>query len=163
MKKSIVFLMATVVLTSLSCKAADNDPRRLNFKQSGFSITALEASGADSAYTVLAMFLPASDNFAPNVNVAIQPFEGSIQDYIKLTRGQLQAGNYALLNEKPGSDSVAWEYAGKMGDLDLHWYCRALLKDGRIYLVAATAAESQWKELAAKLKLCVDSFNLEKR
>ncbi len=154
--------MLTLLIT-LPCAAADKTCSRLFFNQSGFSITALEERNPGSAYTVLVMFLPVSDKFAPNVNVTVQPYRGSIQDYVRLTRSQFKSGKFKVLEEKIYPDEAVWEYAGRMGELALHWYARAVSRNNQVYLVTATAAEIQWPGLSARMKRCVDSFRIEKQ
>ncbi len=162
MKRLLAAALLAAVLAS-PCRGEENPSSRLYFNKSGFSIAALEDSPRRSAYTVLAMFLPVSEKFAPNVNIIIQPFEGTLEQYARLTRGQIRAGRFSILEEKFSPDSVAWEYAGKMGELDLHWYARAVRRADLVYLVTATSSEAQWPSLAVKLKRCVDSFRIEKQ
>ena len=58
------------------------------------------------------MFLPVSDGFAPNVNVNIQPYPGSIKDYIGLSKGQFQKMKWNIVEEKQTGDT---EWAVSIG------------------------------------------------
>ena len=152
--------MLLALVIAMPCLGEENTASRLYFHKSAFSISALEADDPGSTYTVLAMFLPVSDKFAPNVNIIIQPYQKTLAEYANLTRSQFKAGRFTIIQESFSADSVAWEYAGKMGELALHWYARAVRKGGLVYLVTATAAETQWPALSGKLKECVDSFRV---
>jgi hypothetical protein len=109
------------------------------------------------------MMLPISGGFAPNVNVQIQPFEGTISDYVSLSKQQFAQAKLKLLKEETRDKVTAFlEYSGEMQGQALHWYAKAVSNAGRVYLVTATATEDQWNSVAAKLKACVDSLELNK-
>ena len=107
------------------------------------------------------MLLPPSDAFAPNVNVQIQPFTGTMKEYADLSEQQFNAASLVVLGETHTRTSVLWEYSGMFRGRKLHWYARAELGEGKVYLVTATATESQWSTVSAQLKACVDSFRRE--
>lgn len=110
---------------------------------------------------VVMLLLPASNGFAPNVNVQIQPFSGTIDAYMKVSHDEFKAMGISVLNEKrTGKDSVSFEYSGPMNGRTLHWYARAVRVPQKVYLVTATAAEEQWAASASDLKECVNSFTL---
>jgi hypothetical protein len=44
---------------------------------------------------------------------------------------------------------------------DLHFYARAVSSGGKVYLVTATAKESQWKTLSGVLRKSVDAFKVK--
>lgn len=158
---SLLFLFLLVLFTPPGL-AADKSDTRLHFKKNGFSIAPLEGKSDSAPYVVIMMFLPGSEAFSPNVNVSIQPYSGSIKEYADLSKKQFKAGKFTVVSEKLSSTSVVWEYTGMAQGRQLHWYAKAERKDGKVYLVTATSTESQWKTLSAKLKVCVDSFKLEK-
>lgn len=154
---------ALVLLFCILLGAAKDADRRFYFQQNGFSIAPLEGKFAGETYQVLVMLLPASGGFAPNVNVQVQPFQGTIKEYVDLSRRQFQALNMTVLSEQVTENSILWEYSGSLENRKLHWYARAERADGgKVYLITAAASEPQWNTLAAKLKACVDSFRLEK-
>ena len=66
---SVIFL----ILFATLCLAAGDSETRLQFRGNGFSIAPLEGTSDEAPYQAIMMFLPASEAFAPNVNVQIQP------------------------------------------------------------------------------------------
>lgn len=108
---------------------------------------------------VLLMSLPVADNFTPNVNVLIQPYKGTLDEYTTLTLKQFKEHNIKLIEQKRVSDSVlALEYTGQLSGREVHWYGRAEKAGERIYLTTATTTEKLWPDQSGKLKECVDSF-----
>jgi len=160
MKKKVSMLL--VCLTSaVFISGAPVD--KLHFRLMGFSISPLESDPGNNTYQALTMYLPSSEGFSPNVGVQTQPFEGSVKAYAALSEKQFQQMNIKLLKEKEvGTNQLVVEYAGALQSHSLHWYARAVLKNGRAYLVTATSTERQWSSMGAKLENCVDSFELEK-
>jgi hypothetical protein len=141
--------------------AADST-NRLHFPASGFSISPLDVAPGEGTYQTLMMFLPASGRFAANVNVQIQPYEGTIEDYTKLTLEQLKEAKLKLVEKKAvGNSAAVFEYSGEMQGSTLHWYARAVKSGNKVYLITATDTASNWEKEAARLKNCVDSFRLE--
>ena len=156
----IVTLFLLTLALSLSAQDATN---RLRFPATGFSIAPLEASPGDEARKALMMFLPASENFAANVNVLIQPYSGTIEEYTKVTLDAYKANGMKVLQQKEISRSVVvFEVTGEMDGRTLHWYSRAEKVAGRIYLATGTAREEDWPRQGAPIKNCVDSLRCEK-
>ena len=69
-----IALLSVLLLSAMPTQAQS----RLDFPSAGFAIAVLEAEPGDVGYIALTMSLPPTDGFAPNVNVQIQPFEGSL-------------------------------------------------------------------------------------
>lgn len=158
--KSVSILFA--VLVALSPAFAAGDGARLHFPSSGFSIAPLEAPAAGVVTQPVSMALPPVGGFAPNVNVQIQPFAGSLEAYVDLTRRQLEGAGVELVAE-PVMDGIraTWEYRGAMGGRQLHWYQSATQAGDSVFLVTATAPDSHWSALREQLVRAVDSFELE--
>ncbi|MBL7134164.1 MAG: hypothetical protein ISS78_08705 [Phycisphaerae bacterium] len=157
-------LAALLVCSSgLAAVAGRQSAGRLRFERNGFSIQALEGQPGDAPYTALMMFLPPSKGFAPNVNVVIQPYAGTIDEYAALSKKQFVAGKFKLIREaKVGKVGVLFEYSGRLQGRQLRWYARAILRGDKVYLVTATATKDQWAGVSGKLKACVDSFEIGK-
>ncbi|HPO90451.1 MAG TPA: hypothetical protein P5239_02485 [Victivallales bacterium] len=66
------------------------------------------------------MFLPASDGFAPNINVQIQIYSGTIEDYEKLSMDQFKQFKFNVIKSKQTGESIIFEYAGGMQGIKLH-------------------------------------------
>jgi hypothetical protein len=158
-------LLALVVTMGGVASAHPEGDEVLRFKQHGFSIRPLKSKSADNLMTqVVSMQMAPTDGFATNVNVQVQPFPDSIDDYIKLSKGQFDQFGFKVLSQKKiDENTVTLEYTGKMQNTDLHWYARATRKKGRpvIYLVTGTATAAQWTAMSAALKDCVDSLKLD--
>lgn len=131
----------------------------LEFPKYGFSIDALEPESFENGANPLILCLPAKDNFAANVNVAVQPFTGTMKQYIEISKDQFRSAGMKILSEKNGSDTE-WvcEYAGEMNGSALHWYARAVAKGKLVYLVTGTGLDADWKDQSAAIIKCVESF-----
>lgn len=151
--KRVLLLLALTAATSVSA---------LDFPLSGFQIDALEVPRGDTPSSPLVMCLPPSEGFAPNVNVTIQPFPGTLSDYITVTKEEFAQVKWSVLGDRRESDT-AWsvEYIDPDPSNALHFYARALVSGKYVYLVTATARESQWKSVEAQLRKCVDSFKVK--
>jgi hypothetical protein len=158
MKRALLATVAGLALLG----AAEEGGRRLRFRTAGFSIEALDAPPAGDQAQALMMFLPVSDAFAPNVNVMIQPFAGTMEEYLAVTRSQFDAAGITVVSSKVGASSLLLEYTGPMQGRELHWYARAEKAGPRVYLATATATLQQWSRVGTQLKACVDSFKAEK-
>lgn len=151
-----IVLLSVLLLSVMQTQAQS----RLDFPAAGFSISPVEVAPDDVGYTALSMSLPATDGFAPNVNVQIQQFDGTLDDYIALSRQQFDAYEMEMLSEDRGDVTVTWEYAWTMQGQELHGYSCAHHAEGKVFLVTGTAAASQWESVSGRLKSSVDSFKL---
>lgn len=128
----------------------------------GFELDALEAPVGQTPTSAVITFLPVSDGFAPNINVQIQPYPGSIKEYAELSKGQFAQMQWKIETEKlVGEQEWSAEFTGPMQGQDLHFYARALARDGKVYLVTGTAKESQWASVGPTIRKHVDSFKLK--
>jgi hypothetical protein len=107
------------------------------------------------------LYLKPSGGFAPNVNVLIQNFPSSINDYVSITKKEFDSAGIKVVNEQTVSANE-WnvEYAGTLSGRSLHWYARAVKNGDKVFLTTATATPEQWEQVSPKLKQCVDSFVL---
>jgi len=150
-------LLPALILTASPLWSESTD--RLHFATSGFSIAPLEAPKGQRTQQVLMMFMPTAGDFTPNVNVQIQPYDGSLEDYVKLSLKQFESANLKVVQQGRTKDSgVLFEYQGEIQNRRLHWYAKAQKSQGQVYLVTATALEEHWAEVAPNLKNCVESF-----
>lgn len=152
----VATLLTVLALTVLPCSAADKD--LLHFKLNAFSIAPLEELAESASYVVMSMTLPASDGFAPNVNVQVQAFDGTLDEYVDLSKRQFTAAKFKLISEKRGDESHTFEFSGESLEMKLHFYAKAEMGKGKVFLTTATSKETQWKAVGEKLKKCVDSF-----
>jgi hypothetical protein len=160
MRNILSFLALAVVLPALTCHGQATN--RLHFPISGFSIAPLEAPLGLTPLQALVMFMPATNGFAANVNVQIQPYGETIDDYLTVSIQQCKDAGFKVLQQNATEKTaVVFEYAGDMEGRRLHWYARAQKTTGKVYLVTATAPEDQWDRLAPQLKACVDSLRCD--
>ena len=125
----------------------------------GFKIDALDGPVASiQNQAVLVLFLPETEGFVPSVNVMIRSYEQGIEPYIALSKAELADKKLSIISETQIPDGWIVEYAGRLLDQSLHFYAKALSKPGKIYLVTATAKESQWGSVGDALRQSVDSF-----
>lgn len=153
-------LAAFFLMLSVSCFAAVAESR-LHFPVNGYSIAPLEGTSDAVPSQSLIMFLPPKDGFSPNVNVQIQPYNGSIKDFADLSDQQFKSMGFKVLNREATATAITWEYQGPFQGQIMHWFSRAIQSKGRFYVVTATALESQWADVAGQLKACVNSFKLD--
>jgi hypothetical protein len=128
----------------------------------GFQIDALDAApDAASPTTVIQTFLPATDGFAPNINVQIQPYTETIKDYATTSKSQFEQMKWKVVSDQQPNDSE-WnvEYTGSFHGSDLHFYARAVSANGKVYLITATAKDSQWATVGDTLLKHIQSFKL---
>lgn len=134
---------------------------RLLFRNHGFSIAAPETTELPAQSLML--FLPASEGFAPNVNVQLQPYAGTVEEYVQLSLKQFEAAKLDVTEPKIAGGVATFEYAGTLQGKSLHWYARTFKQGGHIYLATATATEGQWSKVQAALRASVDSFAPHKK
>jgi len=158
MRAGHIGIVASALLL-LSLRPADQPQSALIFKSYGFSISALDTKPAETMQQVLFMTMPASDGFAPNVNVQIQPHAGTLDEYVELSKQQFKDAEFTLDSErKIGKSAVVFSYFGKLGAKKFRWHAKAELHDGKVYLATATATEAQWEKVMAPLVECVESL-----
>jgi hypothetical protein len=147
---------------------AQSDGGLLRFESEGFTISAegfnvkrSDLGSAAGQSPVAVLYLAPTGGFAPNVNVLIQNFSGSISDYVSVTKQEFDSAGIKVVNERTVSPTE-WmvEYAGTLSGRSLHWYARAVKNGDKVYLTTATATPEQWEQVSPKLKQCVDSFAL---
>ncbi len=114
----------------------------------------------EQAFTVCGFYFPSSNGFSANVNVQYQPFYDSIAAFDKLSSNQFDQLQFTILNRSLSTDSVTYEYCGLFQGRNLHWYSVAKKLNTKIYLITATALESDWGKLSDTLRNSVDSFEL---
>jgi hypothetical protein len=151
-----------IVLASLCALLLPAFANTIDLPKYGFSIEALDADSGNTSATPLILFLPGTEGFAPNINVNIQPFPQSMKDYATLSRSQFEQMKWKIITEKMISDTE-WmvEYQGPLEGNDLHFYARAVAKNGKVYLTTGSAKETQWATSGPVIRKHVDSFKLK--
>ena len=156
--KAFLPLLASAVIGFSSTSEAGT----IDLPVYGFQLDGLEAQPVDVPTSAVMTFLPVTDGFAPNINVQIQPYAGAMKDYVDMSKQQFVAMKWKVVSEKAiGDNEWVAEYAGPLQGNDLHFYARALSKNGKVYLVTGTAKESQWSAVGGTIRKHVDSFKLK--
>jgi len=150
----------TLVLT-LFCFSLTANASQLDFPKTGYSIDSLEAEPSQSISNALHMFLPPENGFSGNVNVMLQPYSGSLEEYKALSEAQFKQLNLEMILSFVSQEQLTFEYKGTMQGKMLHWYAKAYKKGDIIYLVTATDAQINWEKNKGQLSATVDSFTLK--
>ena len=154
----VVGLLWVLSASHVAIADATAAPPGSRFGEHGFSFE--PPAGSDPNHQLVIYYLPEQPEFTPNVNVQLQPYNGSLADYVALSNSQFKEAGWRVLTEKQDQRSATFEYAGMFQGKPLHWYARALLDRGRVILATATAAESQWSSVAKALRRSIDSLRL---
>lgn len=97
-----------------------------------------------------------------NINVQIQPFAGTMKEYMDVSRGQfdqLFEKGWKMFSEKQdGEKEWSCEVTGTAKGKEYHFYARAVKEGTRVYLITATALQEQWGSVGEKLRRHVDAF-----
>jgi hypothetical protein len=158
MQKTARIFTVLALLGGVAQAAGDE----LKFAEHGFSIKPLKGHNAKAMQQVLTLSLSPSDGFAPNVNVQVQPFTGTMEEYLDISRNDFQKLGFTTIQVKIEGNVAVLEYSGSLPKVPmaLHWYARAVQAPGKVYLVTGTAAETQWAQAGAAIKECVDSLKI---
>lgn len=156
-----LLILLAACLGLLSSVRAQN--ASADFPQAGFSIEPPDSKpGTRPMEMVAAFMLPAEGNFASNVNVMTFANHASIKSFIETSRKETTAMKMKIIAEQqPTPDSWVVEYTGTQGQRELHFYMRAIWKDGRVIGATATAMQAEWPKVAEQLKASVDSLKLK--
>ncbi len=145
-------------------------PAKLEFPLAGYRINAL--ASATKTSSIFTMSLPVSGNSqsSPSVKVNRQltmkerPSKQNIAD-AKTIRAH--NGDTILVERTLSPAEWRMEYTSTKDEsgtfetgMKTHIYRRMVTANGLTYDVSATVPETQWSALEAKLKACVDSFEL---
>jgi len=155
-------ILAVAIISSVIAGDAEKNKNRL-VSQYGFSIDfPLAGEATTPSYLMAQFFLPADNNFSPNVNIIRQKYDKSLEAYDKLSMNQFKQQLKAeVLTREIKGGRITYEYKGEMLSKKFHWYARAFKQNEEFYLVTATALESQWEKYKDKLVKSVNSFKLD--
>ena len=161
----IPFLFATFVGCSTlgdatePAEEVDSQRRVVDLPMAGFSIPVLDAYPGLSENTSqarLIMYLGTDAATAPNVNVTIQGFSGSIESYQELSDVQYRE----LAWEVHRSEVVDGVYHGEVTGGEFRFYFKAISNRTHVYLATATASLDQWEIVKDDLVAAVDGLTL---
>ncbi|MBV1873723.1 MAG: hypothetical protein KUG80_03025 [Gammaproteobacteria bacterium] len=155
MIKKIVFL----VLSMCSLNAISSE---LRFDELGFKMQSLSNSSMNS-HQVVMLTLPPENDFSSNVTVMIQEYDGTLAEYKALTLEQFKKYGISLVNVHLAKKYVVFEYVGITQGKELHWYAKAIKKEGVILLATGSSLDELWAKDKGKLIKSVNSMKLIKK
>jgi hypothetical protein len=133
-------------------------PNILHFSEFGYSLTPLQ--GMQELNMTLP---PTEESFTPKVSLIDQPYDGTMEQYVTLSKGRFDKAGYKTISASAsGKDGAVFEYLGSLGGPELHWYAKAVRKPGHIYLATAAATITQWDAVSDRLRSCVESLRLDR-
>jgi len=155
-------LMAAVLLGLGAGVGATAREVAVQYSPAKFTIDPLPGDLDAAHWMPFTMQMPPIDGFAPNVNVQIQAYKGTIDEYMTLSRSQFDTLGIEIVSERRDDPStVTFEYKGNMQGRALMWYARAQKRGARVYLVTATSTPQAWPRVSAALKASVDSLRIQ--
>ena len=97
-----------------------------------------------------------------NINVQIQPFTGTMKEYMDVSRAQFEQmfdKGWKILSEKQdGEKAWSFELAGTAKGKEYHFYARAVREESKVYLITATSLQAEWESVGEKMHRHVDAF-----
>lgn len=155
--RTTLALIATVSLMLLSLAATAG---KIEFEEAGFNIDTLDVKTKSPFAQPITMALPAKGGFAANVNVQIQEYPGTLQEFLDLSVGQLDQMGLRILDQSISNTELVMEYEGVMQGRLLHFYAKAVKRGKSVYLATATDSADNWSNTGADLISVVDSLEL---
>ena len=132
-------------------------------KNADFSIKALYDAKKPHSEPLI-MTLSKTDKFSQHVRVDIQEYKGSLKEYAGMSILQFEKAKFKILKSDLAKNAIVLEYTGiTQGGITLHFYTKACKKGNQMFVVTASATETQWKETSKALIDCVESFTLNKK
>ncbi len=154
MRKITTLLVSAVFASGINASTLD-------FPEAGFSIDSIDATPSLAGAQPLQMFLPPQNGFSANVNVQIQPYPGTMKQYLELSESQFKQMGLTVVSSKNLGGTMFFEYSGSMQGMDLHFYSKAVKSGDFVYLVTGTDSKQNWNTNKNKLITAVDSFKLK--
>jgi hypothetical protein len=97
-----------------------------------------------------------------NINIQIQPFEGTMKEYMDVSRTQFEQifeKGWKIVSEKQeGEKEWSCELTGTAKGKEYHFYARAVREGSKVYLITATALQEEWGSVGEKMRRHVDAF-----
>lgn len=130
----------------------------------GFSLVPpkFPVGGAGTSTTAFLAMGPASDDFAPNINVQVQDASMDLGEFITLSIDQFEEAGLAIRENKSmefgSQQGVFWRYSGRIQGRLLEFVAIAVPFQGRFFVVTGTATPRQFEDLGAELQRAVVSF-----
>lgn len=121
-----------------------------SFPSLGFSIDTFKIKDMPNNEPIINIFLPASEEFASNVNVLIQKFNGSLSQYREITESQFKNEGRKAIISKIENKKYTLEYEGD--------YNNKKLLELRINGDRYESANFDWNRFAIEGQTYVNEF-----
>ena len=152
---AVVTLLAICAVSALT--AAEGD-----LPHYGAKLTDLDALIEKAPGKTLFIKADETGRVSANINIQIQPFTGTIKEYMDVSRAQFEQmfeKGWKIVSEKQdGEKEWSCELTGTAKGKDYHFYARAIRDGSRVYLITATALQEEWGSFGEKMRRHVDAF-----
>ena len=152
----------TCILLALFCAVLTGEAAAADYLYYGWRLADLDAVIAKEPNKVLHVESDRSDGFTPNIVIQIQQFPGTMKEYIEVSNKGWDAlfdKKWSMVSEtQKGEKEGFMELVGTKGR-EFHFYGRAVKQDQKVYIIMATALQSQWATVGDKMRRYVDAFH----
>ena len=152
---AVVTLLAICAVSALT--AAEEDLPHYGAKLQDLDALIEKAPGKT-------LFIKADETgrFSANINIQIQQFTGTIKEYMDVSRAQFEQmfeKGWKIVSEKQDEEKEwSCELTGTAKGKDYHFYARAIRDGSKVYLITATALQTEWGSFGEKMRRHVDAF-----
>jgi hypothetical protein len=151
--KSILIFTLSVLIINLECYSDSIHTNEI------FSIKPPKIKQSDEGM-VLAFYSQSVNKFARNINVMIQSFDGTMEEYYEKSRDQIKTVKFQIIKTSFEKNKAFFEYTGTVADKQLHFYQMYVKNGNKFYVVTATALDIDWDNQKSELINSVNSFKL---
>jgi hypothetical protein len=160
----VLVVLAILLVNRGEHRLADAEPSKYVDNVYHFSISPPDFPEAKGVCIVAAFTGATEGGFAPNVNVLTQPNSMSPDDYMDVTKTQVEQRQGKIDSSKSiqvsNHDARLIEYEMASGGRSLHFLSLAVFLDGKVDLVTCTAPAAKFEANRERFQKCVDSFKL---
>jgi hypothetical protein len=153
----------TRIILALFCAVLTLTAAAADYPYYGSQLADLDALIAKEPQNVLIVKFDESDGFTANINIQIKRFPGTMKEYIEISHkeyDQLFDKKWSTPSEnQKGEKEYLVELMGTAKGREFHFYVRAVKHEEKVYLITATALQSQWATVGDKMRRYVDSFH----
>ena len=163
----LFLLIGTAVAALTACTSIDGGNRSgamftarsrvLDFPIAGFSIPVLDfhpAPATESSQIRLVMYVGDETDFNSNVNVMIQDFSGTIDEYKELSESQYRDLGWDVLRSEIIDGAYYVEVSGGL----FHYYAKGISNGSYVYLATGTSRADDWLEVRDAIVTVVDGL-----
>ncbi|MEN3368359.1 MAG: hypothetical protein V7609_502 [Verrucomicrobiota bacterium] len=154
-KFAVVTLLATWAFSALAAAKGD-------LPHYGSQLQDLDALIEKAPGKTLFIKVDETGRVSANINIQIQPFTGTMKEYMDASRAQFEQlfeKGWNIVSEKQdGEKEWSCELTGTAKGKDYHFYARAVRQGSKVYLITATSLQEDWGSVGEKMRRHVDAF-----